>query len=388
MPDRAEPAPERASADDLRRQVAIVAAAPYLRAAFDCVGEYVVILNTHRQIVFVNRALAAAKGPAEALIGLRPGEALGCVHAGAPYAADGCGSTEFCLTCEAPEAFKESLFRGTSVREGSISLRENGEALNVRIRASALELEGEPFTVFAIEDTSAASRRAELEGVFFHDILNVASAVKGLAEAWDYLPEKRDEIFRDVRRGAQQLVDEITSFRMVTAAERNELAPTFRDTSTLAVVREVVSLMEGLAASRHLEIVVREDSEEVTFVTDQGILKRVLVNMIKNGLEATPEGGRLTVHCARKGDGVRFSVHNPVAMPRLVALQVFRRSFSTKGRGRGLGTYSMKLFSEKYLEGRVSFRSSAGEGTTFIAEYPIAPAGSERAGVPAPAQDQ
>ena len=46
-------------------------------------------------------------------------------------------------------------------------------------------------------------------------------------------------------------------------------------------------------------------------------------------------------------------------------LQVFQRSFSTKGRGRGLGTYSVKLLSERYLGGRVSFSSTPEAGTVF-----------------------
>jgi sensor histidine kinase regulating citrate/malate metabolism len=57
-------------------------------------------------------------------------------------------------------------------------------------------------------------------------------------------------------------------------------------------------------------------------------------------------------------------------MPRAVQLQIFQRSFSTKGNGRGLGTYSMKLLSERYLNGRVTFKSSSRDGTVFIGLYP------------------
>jgi signal transduction histidine kinase len=50
---------------------------------------------------------------------------------------------------------------------------------------------------------------------------------------------------------------------------------------------------------------------------------------------------------------------------------VFQRSFSTKGTGRGLGTYSIKLLTERYLGGRVWFESAEGHGTTFHAEFDI-----------------
>jgi sensor histidine kinase regulating citrate/malate metabolism len=52
-----------------------------------------------------------------------------------------------------------------------------------------------------------------------------------------------------------------------------------------------------------------------------------------------------------------FSVWNAGGIPKPIALQIFRRSFSTKAtKGRGLGTFSMKLFGERYLGGTVRFK--------------------------------
>jgi len=46
------------------------------------------------------------------------------------------------------------------------------------------------------------------------------------------------------------------------------------------------------------------------------------------------------------------------------------RAFSTEGSGHGLGTYSIKLITEKYLQGKVSFVSNKQEGTRFTVQYP------------------
>lgn len=59
-------------------------------------------------------------------------------------------------------------------------------------------------------------------------------------------------------------------------------------------------------------------------------------------------------------------------MPSTVQNQVFQRSFSTKGAGRGLGTFSIRLLTENYLGGEVGFTSTAGSGTVFRAAYPLA----------------
>ena len=66
---------------------------------------------------------------------------------------------------------------------------------------------------------------------------------------------------------------------------------------------------------------------------------------------------------------MEFQVHDPQAMPLEVQRQIFQRSFSTKGAGRGLGTYSIRLLTERYLNGKVSCSSDSG-GTVFRAEYP------------------
>ena len=67
------------------------------------------ILDEHRQIVSVNDSLLQALGiedPAQVL-GLRPGEALDCVHAHEDPA--GCGTTKFCSTCGAAISIVSSL---------------------------------------------------------------------------------------------------------------------------------------------------------------------------------------------------------------------------------------------------------------------------------------
>jgi signal transduction histidine kinase len=87
--------------------------------------------------------------------------------------------------------------------------------------------------------------------------------------------------------------------------------------------------------------------------------------MVKNALEACKEDERVTLSSQLSKGGVSFSVHNPGQMPREVQLQLFKRSFTTKGTGRGLGTYSMKLLTERYLKGKISFASSETDGTTF-----------------------
>ena len=85
------------------------------------------------------------------------------------------------------------------------------------------------------------------------------------------------------------------------------------------------------------------------------------------------KGQTVTVDCLDQGQEVVFAVHNPAVIPEEVQLQIFQRSFSTKGQpGRGVGTYSMKLLGEQYLGGKVNFVSRPPQGTTFTLALPKA----------------
>jgi len=109
-------------------------------------------------------------------------------------------------------------------------------------------------------------------------------------------------------------------------------------------------------------------------VVDKALLGRVLGNLLKNAIEASEPGETISVGCSRlETDRIEFWVHNAAVMPEHVRMQVFQRSFSTKGRGRGIGTYSVKLLTERYLEGTVSFTSRPGNGTIFRVRYPLTP---------------
>ncbi len=125
-----------------------------------------------------------------------------------------------------------------------------------------------------------------------------------------------------------------------------------------------------------------DDTADVHFLVDETQLRRVLDNMLKNALEAEDTEAKITLGCrflpsdplqGRPRDMVEFWVHNPRVMSEAVQWQIFRRSFTTKGKGRGLGTYSMKVLTERYLEGEIDFTSEPGQGTTFQARYPVSP---------------
>lgn len=354
---------------------------PLLAALFRSVPGYAVVLTPQRQIVYANDRFIRGLGigDIEPLIGFRVGNAFGCVHVLESPA--GCGTAEACTTCGAGTAVFESQTTGqTLTRECHISVPQAlGGALDFEAIATPFEYEGNDLTILTLRDVSGELRRRVLERVFFHDVLNTAGGLQGLSRIlWEESGSDQTENSEEawVRKSvfdlSNQLVNDIQSQRALAAAEAGELQVDPMPIDPMELIESAVSVVSGHEVCEGRSISFQR-SELPSLVSDPNLLQRVLVNLIKNAVEATPEGGTVTVRAEFEGDTrLRFTVHNTAVMPREVQLQIFHRSFSTKeGSGRGIGTYSVKLLGENYLGGEVSFTSEEPHGTLFRLTLPL-----------------
>jgi len=335
--------------------------------------ELIVILNAERQIIFANQAVIRFLHQEDdaAILGRRPGEVLDCVHA--HNDSGGCGTSEYCRFCGAVNAILHTQqFHGNACEECRI-ITSADKGFNLRIWTSVFVKGGSEYTLAVLRDIGDEVYRNSLERMFFHDLTNIASGMYGLLALIGDDPDA----FRDNRRLlldlTEELLEEINSQRDILAAERGTIGVAPCLVGTFEVMHFVVEMFAHHQDTVGKRIVLDENSEEIELTTDPRLLKRVLVNMTKNALEASAPGESVRLKASGAGDKVVFEVYNAGVIDSDVQMQIFKRAFSTKGCGRGLGTYSMKLLGEKYLGGRVYFSSSAGQGTSFFLELPRSP---------------
>lgn len=247
------------------------------------------------------------------------------------------------------------------------------EGLDLRVWASPITVGGEQFTFFVVADIADEKRRDWLEKTFLHDLLNTAAALRGfsrLLNSDSTGPQLDAECAQSIVALAERIVGDIESHRQLVAAENHELQVQFCKTTSTQVLEQVYAAYNNAEMLNGRLLRIAAQSAGVEMETDRTLLARVVGNMVKNALESSAPGEVVTLATEPEGETVRFWVHNPTYIPENVRLQIFNRSFSTKGRGRGLGTYSMKLISERCLGGKVSFTSIESAGTIFVATYP------------------
>jgi len=342
---------------------------------FETLEVYVLILNRHRQIVYANEEILRALGvnSLEEATGFRPGEALQCVHAWENES--GCGTSRHCDSCGAVLAILASLeLKEPIEKECLLTSRQGAQAVSweFHVRATPFEAEGETFTILSLVDVSQAKRRETLERLFFHDLLNIIGGLNGLAYLLKHGGGPGNSRYLDqIELLTLVLQREVENQRLLAMAERGEISLALQETKPAEVIRNVERICREFNAAKGKRIETIVPAETLRIQTDPTLLERVLLNMAKNALEAI--GPRESIRMwleAREGE-VIFHVWNPGLIPERTAKQIFVRSFSTKGEaGRGLGTYSMKLFGEKYLRGRVFFHTDEQEGTTFSIALP------------------
>ena len=330
---------------------------------------FVLVLNQTRQIVFANQAFLLFLGATSVaqVLGEKPGDALACEHA--MQSILGCGTTEFCTNCGAAKASPPMHQPvNDAAQECRIRQEGSGKSFDFRVQTAPFPGGDDSLYLFFLTDISHEKRRRALERIFFHDVANIAVGMVGMSRILceKELGPKKEKQFKNVlHRYAHRLADEVEAQRDLAAAENNDLRLQAAPCESLTLLDEIAAFYNSADNEQTSRVEIAPDAVATEFFTDLRLLHRILINLTKNAIEASSEKEVVRLGCEQNGNDLEFWVHNQNCMPAQVQRQIFQRSFSTKGSGRGLGTYSIKLLGERYLKGRVSFTSSPEKGTTF-----------------------
>lgn len=346
----------------------------FIQEIFNSLPYLAMILNQERQIVFLNESMLNELGLKDVFVALgqRPGEILHCIHSKENPA--GCGTTKACRYCGAVNTILLAQQSKTK-QEGEcrISSVINGQltAFDLQISANPIIFFNQQYLLVSIQDISDAKRKQILEKTFFHDIMNSLSGLlMGVSLLKNNLTQA-DPIVEILDLASNQIVEEIEKQRDLISMEKDELVVKFETLSVKQIIKDLTEQYHQLFEKQRKKIILPQaDAPDISFQTDKVLFKRVLSNLMKNALEAVKPGENITISLELKAPWIFISIHNPGYMQPEIQSQIFQRSFSTKGKGRGIGTYSIKLITEKYLKGEVSFYSTPEAGTVFTVKIP------------------
>ncbi|KAA9008517.1 GHKL domain-containing protein [Paenibacillus spiritus] len=143
-----------------------------------------------------------------------------------------------------------------------------------------------------------------------------------------------------------------------------------------ALLKEVVLLTESEALMTGCQINLHAPHADLTVSVDVKQMKQVLLNMIRNAMEAVSDkeshtGGRIELGARRDGTSVRIFVSdNGKGMDSCTMDRLFNPFFTTKDTGTGLGL-SVSERIVKNHGGTISVTSQLNEGTSFVISLPL-----------------
>ena len=216
---------------------------------------------------------------------------------------------------------------------------------------------------------------AQLASSLAHEIKNPLSVIRMnmelLAEDFEASDTPQDhralgkmQVVQDQCTRLEKLLNDFIKFARLRELE---LAPG----SLNEQIELVLDLFAPQASEQGVEIIRYLDNKLPGIRLESQTLHAALLNLVKNAIEAMPNGGELTAITRQTRDGVALDlIDSGCGMAAATAGRMFEAFFTTKEAGSGLGL----LLARKVVEahgGRIGVQSEQGRGTKFILEFPV-----------------
>ncbi|MDD3313460.1 transporter substrate-binding domain-containing protein [Pseudodesulfovibrio sp.] len=258
-----------------------------------------------------------------------------------------------------------------------------GPAMPVSLRLHHLLFKGSELAICFLDDITERKRvehlRADVERMMRHDLRSPTLAVQTmllLLERRGGLNDRQLDLLSLARDAAKRMMGIIALSRTLYRMEEGVYEPERVPVDLLPVVSSVAEELGDLMRSRRIQLEVtvggRPTRPRAAFLirSDELPCYALLLNLLKNAAEASPEGGTVTLDLST-GERHVITVHNMGAIPAAIR-DVFFEKYVTAGKpqGTGLGTYTARLIAGA-LGGDIAFTTSEEQGTTLTVTLPV-----------------
>lgn len=208
-----------------------------------------------------------------------------------------------------------------------------------------------------------------------HEIKNPLTPMKLsiqlLLRSWDNQDEDFDFRLRGV---CNTLIQQIETLKRI-AEEFSDFAKMPKPQEQVINITDKIEQMSKFYENtENVDVISKlNDFKDIFIIADDKQISRAFINLIKNAIQAIPDGvrGKIILDLDVYGDKVKIKViDNGSGIPEEIHDKLFLPSFTTKSSGMGIGLAMVKNIINN-AKGKISFKSVSGKGTTFILEFPL-----------------
>ena len=212
----------------------------------------------------------------------------------------------------------------------------------------------------------------ETAGMVGHDLRNPLQAIVNTV----YLANMKLESLPDKATEKEELkvylntVDRQVNYMNKIVSDLLDYArpihPEIMETSMHQLIQDILLSLEIPETIKVSEVV----PKKMKFEVDTVLMRRVLINLITNSIQAMPDGGKLEIKASKKAEDVFISVKDTgVGIREEDRPKLFQPLFTTKSKGQGFGLPVCKRIVDAH-GGVITVKSKVGEGTTVTVIIP------------------
>ena len=312
------------------------------------------------------------------------------------------GTEDGALAARALErGVQDYVIKGTVNGAGLIRVIENAREkhrLRKQLEHKQAALELRNFELEMLRDelqgnlrelVEATKAKDQFVAVMSHEMRTPLNAILGYAELMEMgiggsIPEAQHAHLARIRVGSQHLLDLINDVLDLARADARRLNIDVRPVDLLAVLEEVIGLLESQAQIKNVKLAIDVAEPLPMVLADLQRLRQIITNLVGNAIKFT-EKGSVTVRCRTAASGVIVEVIDTgVGIPTEKLPLIFEEFYQADGSltrargGSGLGlAISQRL--AQLMGGEITASSTAGQGSTFTLLLRTAPNASAQA---------
>ncbi len=269
-------------------------------------------------------------------------------------------------------------------------LSKDGHWKELTIVARRLKLRNEWFKLIALQNIKSELDERELESwqklirVLTHEIKNSVIPISTLTEVIHSTlqdengnpielkaisPDDEDDLrngLQTISKRSKGLVTFVNSYSNIAKIP----TPHFQLTNLNQLISDVCTLQKEYAAGFNIHIEHSLPETPVQAMIDPDLFEQVLINLIKNGIEAQEHEGLVKIELIKTADEIIISVHdNGPGIDPEVFEHIFIPFYTTKKDGSGIGLSLSRQITRKH-NGELQASTQAGKGSTFTVILP------------------
>ncbi len=286
------------------------------------------------------------------------------------------------------KAFSETLLKLRSGDKALVKVQDEDELLQIIVYATELRMRGESFILASVQNIQTELEEQEMEAwqklirVLTHEIMNsitpissLASTVRGLLPDSERASSLDSDTLPDVHTAletiqsrSEGLLHFVEAYRQLTHISR----PDFQIFQISELFARVVFLMQGECDKNNIALHTAIDPRMLELTADPDLIEQVLINLMRNAVEALTGRSNARMDLSAKLDGrgrvvIRVQDNGPGILED-VQERIFIPFFTTKRDGSGIGLALSRQIMRVH-RGTISVQSKPEEETVFTLRF-------------------